>query len=115
MATVCTTATPSENVFEPRGWSRPARRQPAPRGHSFYVESLTEDVIRRRPARAQGRTARTTAQVKVDRRSRERRRVIFDAVFTALGVKPRGYPQTPEGRLGRALSNVASDRHRGGF
>lgn len=82
-------------------------------GHSFYVATVSEATSHSAAARSRSTTAGAHAQAV--RRARERRSVIFDAVVTALGLKPRRYPQTPEGRLERALNNIAADRDRGGF
>jgi hypothetical protein len=114
MATVLVENSPYDTPFGPRGWSGPARRRPTSPGHSFYIASTIEvasDELRKR--RPDSR-ANAVALARDARRAQERRSLVFDAVLTALGVKPRRYPQTPEERLERSLRNVARDRDRAG-
>lgn len=82
--------------------------RPEPTSPSFLTESDLGEFQRQR-LREVG-IVDQTAQRAASRRRHERRRVVIDAVFTALGVKPRRYPQTLEERLERALANVACDR-----
>lgn len=93
-------------TFPPSGWSPQAQRKPLALGHSFFI-AANEDARQRHVA---ARGALDSTSVAERRRSKEKRALILDAVLTALGVKARRYPQTLEGRLERALNNIASDR-----
>lgn len=89
------------------GWTTPARRRPnANRPPSFVTTDTGTFVIPIVVTAVDPASAHTRAEA---RRKSERRSLLFEAITTALGLRPRRYPQSSQSRLETAVANVRSD------